>query len=68
MTRSEALKRDIDIFLGLTGMKPTPFGKAALNDPAFYIKLSRGRRMYSETEDRVRQYMKDYVRMKKLAA
>ena len=68
MTRSETLKRDIDIFLGLTGMKPTNFGKYALNDPAFYGKLRDGRRTYGETEDKVRQYMVHYARLKKLAA
>lgn len=68
MTRSEALKRDIDIFLGTTGMKPTNFGKAALNDPAFYGKLRDGRRLYGETEDKVRQFMVDYARLQKAKA
>lgn len=68
MTRSEKLKSEIDIFLGLTGMKPTNFGKAALNDPAFYGKLRNGRRLFSETEDRVRQYMIDYARVQRVAA
>lgn len=68
MTRSEKLKREIDLFLGLTGMKPTNFGKFALNDPAFYGKLRDGRRLYGETEDRVRQYMVDYARLAAMQA
>ena len=68
MTRSQKLKREIDLFLGLTGMRPTNFGKSALNDPAFYGKLRDGRRLYGDTEDRVRQYMDDYARLKRVAS
>lgn len=66
--RSAKLLQEIDVFLGLTRMKPTNFGKAALNDPAFYGKLRNGRRLYGETEDRVRQYMVDYARAQRVAA
>ena len=62
--RTEALLRDVDAFLSLTGMKPTNLGRGALNDPAFYIKLKRGRRLFSETEDKVRGFMRMYARIK----
>jgi len=60
LTRAQALLRDVNIFLNLTGMKPTNLGKAALNDPALYFKLKRGRRLYEETEERLRRYMEVY--------
>jgi len=64
--RTAALIRDIDIFLGLTGMKPTNFGKASISDPALYLKLKRGRRLWPETEDRVRGFMSMYKRIKEI--
>lgn len=67
-TRSQALLAEIDNFLKLTGMKPTNFGKKAINDPALMIKLRRGRRLYEETEARVRRYMAVYAEAKAMAA
>ncbi|MFN2259093.1 MAG: hypothetical protein ABR601_04565 [Parasphingopyxis sp.] len=34
---------DIDRFLRKSGMKPTSFGRAAVNDPRFVFDLRRGR-------------------------
>jgi hypothetical protein len=66
--RTAALLRDIDTFLSLTGMRPTNLGKASINDPALYIKLKRGRRLWEETEERVRGFMSMYAKIKGVRA
>jgi hypothetical protein len=65
--RSAALLREIDTFLDSTGMKPTNLGRGALNDPAFYGKLRKGRRLFAETEEKVRGFMSMYARIKRVA-
>lgn len=48
----------IEAFLSQTGMMPTVFGKAALNDPTFVFKLRKGRRVWPETAERVEDFMR----------
>ncbi len=59
--RTVALLRDVDLFLKLTGMKPTNFGRDAINDRGLMTKLRRGRKLWLDTEQRVRAYMDTYA-------
>lgn len=61
--KTQALLRDIDTFLKLTGMKKTNFGRGAISDPMLYSDLKRGRRLFHETEERVRGFMSMYARV-----
>lgn len=65
--RTSELLKDIDAFLELTGMKPTNLGLAAINDPMLYGDLKRGRRLWDETEQKVRGFMRMYAAVKKLS-
>lgn len=64
MTRTEALLRDIDLFLDLAKMKPSRLGTEAIGDPMLYNDLKKGRRLWDETEQRVRDWMKEYARLR----
>jgi len=52
----EELLADIDAFLARHEMAPSTFG-AALNDRHFVRQLRAGRRVWPETEARVRNFM-----------
>lgn len=52
-----ALVREIDAYLARTGMLPTQFGLAAMNDGNFIPRLRGGRTPTLETIDKVRRYM-----------
>lgn len=52
-----SLLQEIDAFLERKDMSPSAFGKAALNDPPFVSQLREGRRVWPETEERVRSFM-----------
>lgn len=52
-----ALVREIDAYLARTGMLPTQFGLAAMNDGNFIPRLMNGRTPTLETIDKVRRYM-----------
>lgn len=67
MTRTEVLLRDIDLFLDLAQMKPSRLGAEAIGDPSLYNDLKRGRRLWDETEQRVRDWMKEYARLRAAA-
>lgn len=42
-------------------MKPTRFGELALNDKPFVSQLKeKGRRVWPETEEKVRKFMAEY--------
>lgn len=47
----------IERFLTETRTDPTTFGKRALGDPRFVFDLRKGRRLWPETEAKVRAYM-----------
>lgn len=51
---------DIQAFCDAHGMKPTRFGELALNDKPFVGQLETGRRLWPETEAKVRRFMATY--------
>jgi tRNA-dihydrouridine synthase len=51
---------EVDAFLERTGVAPTIFGRDALGDPNFVKDLRNGRRLWPETEAKVRDYMEKY--------
>ena len=55
--REENLIVAIDKFLADTGMKPTRLGTNALGDPGFVSGLRKGRKVYADTDEKVRAYM-----------
>lgn len=54
------LLNDIQAFLSASDMPPTRFGELALNDKGFVIRLRKGRRVWPETEEKVRAFMRDW--------
>jgi len=56
------LLQEIENFLARqdVAMSETGFGKQAVNDGKFIPNLRAGRRVWPETEDRVRAFMRDY--------
>lgn len=56
------LLSDIDAFLDAHRMSPTAFGTAALSDKNFVrdLKAERPRRVWPETERKVRRFMATY--------
>lgn len=54
------LLSDVEAFLKRTNMAPTPFGAEALGDRHFVRQLRAGRRVWPETEQKVRQFMAKY--------
>lgn len=51
---------DIEAFIETHGLAPSRFGVAALNDNHLIRDLRRGRRLWPETERRVRLFMATY--------
>lgn len=51
------LRDAVEAFISTTGVSPTAFGRLALNDPGFVFEIRRGRRVWPETEARVRAYI-----------
>lgn len=47
----------IDDFLSVTGMGPSYFGKVAANNSELVSRLKRGRRVWPETEQKIRDYI-----------
>lgn len=56
----EALVSDIKAFCDAHSMSPTRFGELALNDKPFVAQLEGGRRVWPETEAKVRRFMATY--------
>lgn len=57
----EKLIADIDGFLTRASMSHYRFGVLALNDKHLVKQLRNGRRLWPETETRVRDFMASYV-------
>jgi hypothetical protein len=53
----------IELFLKLSGMKPTRFGREALGDPRFVFDLRFGREPRPATVKRVESYLRDRERL-----
>lgn len=55
---SQKLLKEIEEFLSETGMGPTYFGKAAMNSSELVPRLRRGGRVWPETEQKVRLFIR----------
>lgn len=58
----DPLLRDVEAFLGETGMAPTAFGLSVMRDARFVPELRRGRELRRRTAARVREQMAYYRR------
>jgi hypothetical protein len=54
------LINDIEAFMASHGVSPTAFGQRALGDRHFVRQLRAGRRLWPETEAKVRTFMATY--------
>ena len=54
------LVKEVDGFLALYSMSAVTFGREAMNDPHFVRDLRKGRRVWPETEAKVRIFMAEY--------
>lgn len=50
----------VEAFLDRTSMSPVTFGREAMNDPHFVRDLRKGRRVWPETDEKVRTFMATY--------
>jgi hypothetical protein len=50
----------INAFLAGHRMAAATFGRLALNDPGFITQYRKGRRVWPETEARIRKFMSEY--------
>ncbi len=57
MTITERFRQEIEEYLASTGMDPTRFGRAAMNDPNFVFDLREKRSPTAATMDKVRLWM-----------
>jgi hypothetical protein len=55
--RNIALLADIEAFIASTGMAPSTLGRKAVNDGKAVSRLQQGKRMWPDTEDKLRSYM-----------
>lgn len=60
MHRMNTLLSDIEAFLATHQMPHTRFGEDALSDRRFVKQLREGRRVWPETEAKVRTFMATY--------
>jgi 2,4-dienoyl-CoA reductase-like NADH-dependent reductase (Old Yellow Enzyme family) len=67
-TTGQPLIVAIDAFLNDRSVSPVSFGRAAMNDPHFVRDLRKGRRVWPETEAKVRQFMASYQSAEQQAA
>ena len=58
-TRATFLE-EIEKFMARHGMNPTTFSILCRNDPAFVLRMKRGRNPHADTMDEVRRFMKEY--------
>jgi hypothetical protein len=58
MTHSQQFLSEVEAFLSRSGMSPTAFGKAALNDPNFISDLRAGRLPGLGIVDRVHEFIR----------
>lgn len=56
------LLADIEAFLAAAEMTPTAFGREAMGDPSFINDLKDGRRLWPETEQKARNFMRERLR------
>jgi 2,4-dienoyl-CoA reductase-like NADH-dependent reductase (Old Yellow Enzyme family) len=61
MDDTQPLAKAIEAFLARHPMSAVRFGREAMNDPHFVRDIRAGRRVWPETEARVRGFMAGYV-------
>lgn len=64
----ETLITEINAFCDRHNLPPTRFGMLALNDKAFVSQVKAGRRIWPETEVKVRHFMTTYRPTRESAA
>ncbi|WP_066723499.1 hypothetical protein [Sphingomonas pituitosa] len=57
---SSNLLADVETFLKRTGMADSALGRGAVNDWRLVSQLRAGRRVWPETEQKVRRFMEQY--------
>ena len=65
----KTLLEDIEAFLAASKMAESTFGRGAVNDGNFMAQFRNGRRVWPETESRIREFMaanKPKVRKRKM--
>jgi aspartate carbamoyltransferase catalytic subunit len=62
MTITKQIRDEIENFLTKTGMDPTRFGRAVMNDPNFVFDLREKRSPTATTMDKVRGWMTAYLK------
>jgi len=50
----------VEEFLKSAGVSPTAFGRDALGDPGFVFDLRNGRRLWPETAEKVRDFIRTH--------
>ena len=55
-----SLLDDIDEFVSLHGMSPITFGRLAMKDPHFVRDIRGGRRVWPETDAKIRAFMANH--------
>lgn len=58
-TFQERFLAEIEVYLAVSGMNPTRFGRNAMSDPKFVFDLRAGRSPSARTIRRVRDWMGD---------
>ena len=56
----KSLVSEVEAFCARSRMSPITFGRKAMSDPHFVRDLRNGRRLWPETEARVRTFMAEY--------
>lgn len=59
MSTNSQILAEIDAFIFDSGIAESTFGLRAVNDGKFVRRLRGGGRLYRETEERVRDYIKN---------
>jgi len=60
MTLMATILHEIETFCETHKVPPTQFGLLAMNDKAFVSQVRNGRRLWPETEAKVRGFMREY--------
>ena len=63
MTTQDQLLAEIEAFLARpeVGLRVTSFGRQVMHDGKFVSDLRKGRRVWPETAERIRIFMRDYA-------
>lgn len=56
----QQLLEDIELFLSSHAMRPSTFGEKVMGDKHLVKQLRGGRRVWPETEQKIRQFMVSY--------